>query len=462
MLTTTPFTDLSAQMAGRVVTARIPTGTPCGRSSTWRRDLRPAASRSRATRATSSPPSTTRARTGCGSRRRPPATTPARTASLDDALLVDVRELQDVSHRPRRPRVRVGAGVKWERVAPQLSELGPGRPARLVARRRHRRLLARRRHGLAGAQVRPADQQRHGDRAGHGGRAPAPASTPSTSPTCSGRCAAATATSAWSRRSSSRSTRSRSCTRARCSSRSSARPRCCTPGRELLPTLPDELMTWASLLQFPDAARSCPRPCAAARSPSSRRVPRRRGRRPRAAAPGARPRARPWTRSRWCRPSASATWRWTRPTRCRSRAPRPARRPAARGGRRPRRRGGPGLRARRWRWCSCATWAARWRARRRAPARGRRCPATFSLFALGVRRGRARRRRGRRGATSTSVERAVAPYRAGDYPNFVEEPADASGFFDADTWARLRQVKALYDPERPVQGQPPHPARRVS
>jgi hypothetical protein len=29
---------------------------------------------------------------------------------------------------------------------------------------------------------------------------------------------------------------------------------------------------------------------------------------------------------------------------------------------------------------------------------------------------------------------------------FVEEPADASGFFDADTWACLRLVKALYDP----------------
>jgi hypothetical protein len=44
------------------------------------------------------------------------------------------------------------------------------------------------------------------------------------------------------------------------------------------------------------------------------------------------------------------------------------------------------------------------------------------------------------------VERAVLPYRTGDYPNFVMQPADASSFFDADTWTRLRQVKALYDP----------------
>jgi len=36
--------------------------------------------------------------------------------------------------------------------------------------------------------------------------------------------------------------------------------------------------------------------------------------------------------------------------------------------------------------------------------------------------------------------------RVGDYPNFVEEPADASAFFDPATWARLRDVKAQWDP----------------
>ncbi len=41
---------------------------------------------------------------------------------------------------------------------------------------------------------------------------------------------------------------------------------------------------------------------------------------------------------------------------------------------------------------------------------------------------------------------AVAPQRVGDYPSFVEEPADASGFFDPATWTRLRRAKALYDP----------------
>ncbi|HYF27096.1 MAG TPA: FAD-binding oxidoreductase [Baekduia sp.] len=50
-----------------------------------------------------------------------------------------------------------------------------------------------------------------------------------------------------------------------------------------------------------------------------------------------------------------------------------------------------------------------------------------------------------RGALA-AAERAVLPYRAGDYPNFVEEPTDASRFFDEETWARLRAVKAAVDP----------------
>jgi len=44
--------------------------------------------------------------------------------ALDDALLVDVRHLQDVAIDPEQHRVRVGAGVKWERIAPLLSEHG--------------------------------------------------------------------------------------------------------------------------------------------------------------------------------------------------------------------------------------------------------------------------------------------------------------------------------------------------
>jgi len=71
-------------------------------------------------------------------------------------------------------------------------------------------------------------------------------------------------------------------------------------------------------------------------------------------------------------------------------------------------------------------------------------PGAFSMFALGVPEDE--RSAATNAAYLESVEDAVLPYRSGDYPNFVEEPADASGFFDADTWARLQQVKATYDP----------------
>jgi FAD binding domain len=49
-------------------------------------------------------------------------------------------------------------------------------------------------------------------------------------------------------------------------------------------------------------------------------------------------------------------------------------------------------------------------------------------------------------ASLETVQEALRPWRVGDYPNFVEEPTDASAFFDPDTWSRLREVKALYDP----------------
>jgi hypothetical protein len=47
---------------------------------------------------------------------------------------------------------------------------------------------------------------------------------------------------------------------------------------------------------------------------------------------------------------------------------------------------------------------------------------------------------------------AVEPGRAGHYPNFVEDPADASAFFDPATWGRLRDVKAEWDPHDVFKG----------
>lgn len=47
---------------------------------------------------------------------------------------------------------------------------------------------------------------------------------------------------------------------------------------------------------------------------------------------------------------------------------------------------------------------------------------------------------------------AVQGGRAGAYPSFVEEPADAAAFWEAETWQRLRTVKALYDPSDVFRG----------
>ena len=83
---------------------------------------------------------------------------------------------------------------------------------------------------------------------------------------------------------------------------------------------------------------------------------------------------------------------------------------------------------------------------RKAPGAGARAtlPGTVSQFALGVPEDEASA-----AAVQESLEAvkaALGRHRVGDYPNFVEEPADASAFFDADTWSRLREVKSLYDP----------------
>jgi FAD/FMN-containing dehydrogenase len=83
---------------------------------------------------------------------------------------------------------------------------------------------------------------------------------------------------------------------------------------------------------------------------------------------------------------------------------------------------------------------------RRSPGAGARAtlPGSVAILSLGVAEDEAA------ATTATAyldaVDRAVLPYRVGDYPNLVMKPADASSFFDADTWARLRHVKALYDP----------------
>jgi FAD/FMN-containing dehydrogenase len=83
---------------------------------------------------------------------------------------------------------------------------------------------------------------------------------------------------------------------------------------------------------------------------------------------------------------------------------------------------------------------------RRSPGAGARAtlPGTIGMISLGVPEDDRSAKTMR--AYLDAVDRAVAPYRSGDYPNFVEKPSDASAFFDAETWDRLRRVKRTYDP----------------
>src|SRR4051794_2234838 len=77
---------------------------------------------------------------------------------------------------------------------------------------------------------------------------------------------------------------------------------------------------------------------------------------------------------------------------------------------------------------------------RATPGAGARAtlPGDVSMFALGAVFDEPMRE-----AVDTAladVDSALQPYRAGYYANFVEEPADASAFFDPAAWARLRAV----------------------
>ncbi|HEX6025129.1 MAG TPA: FAD-binding oxidoreductase [Solirubrobacter sp.] len=45
-----------------------------------------------------------------------------------------------------------------------------------------------------------------------------------------------------------------------------------------------------------------------------------------------------------------------------------------------------------------------------------------------------------------TIDAVLSPHRAGEYINFAEEPADAARFYAPDVWERLREVKLRYDP----------------
>ena len=89
---------------------------------------------------------------------------------------------------------------------------------------------------------------------------------------------------------------------------------------------------------------------------------------------------------------------------------------------------------------------------RKSPGAGARAtlPGEVNMFALGVVIDE---------ETGRVIESAISglvgaahPYRAGYYPNFVEENADARNFWDEVTWTRLRKIKSEYDPTNLFRG----------
>ena len=441
MLTITPFETLSAQMSGRVVTPSDPDWDATRQVFNMATDLRPTAV---------ALPHDVRdvvaavdyARTN-GLRVAPQATGHNADAhgALDEALLVDVRELQEISIDVDARRVRVGAGVKWGRVAPQLSEHGlaalhgssPDVGVAGYSLGGGMGWLGRM-HGLQANSVTAielvtadgraihVDAEHEPDlfwalRGGNGNFGVATAIEFAVYPVEDLYAGvmffpferAAEVLHAWT---------------------------------ELVPTLPDEMMSWASLLQFPDA----PFVPETVRGGSFAVVY--------GAFLGSEPKGRSLLRPVRELGPAMDTFAMVAPAALGDMAmdppdPLPFVTNTALLSDLPRAgvddlvaavgpESGSNLAMVELRQLGGAF-------ARRTPGAGARAtlPGTLSLIALGVPENAETEAIAR--AYLESLDQAVRPYHVGDYANFVMEPTDASRFFDADTWARLRQVKALYD-----------------
>ena len=74
-----------------------------------------------------------------------------------------------------------------------------------------------------------------------------------------------------------------------------------------------------------------------------------------------------------------------------------------------------------------------------------RLPGEFVYFGIGLAADEAGEEATR--ASLHGVTDSLRPHRSGSYLNFEEDPADASSFYAADTYRRLRAVKADVDPD---------------
>jgi FAD/FMN-containing dehydrogenase len=442
MLTTTPFETLSAQLSGRVVTAADADWDATRQVFNLAMDLTPAAVA--LPRDVSDVIAAVDYARKSGLRVAPQATGHNADAhgALEDTLLVDVRELQEISIDADARQVRVGAGVKWGRVAPDLSELGlaalhgssPDVGVAGYSLGGGMGWLARK-YGLqansvtaielvtADGRAARVDEEHEPDlfwalRGGNGNFGVVTALEFAVYPLEELYAGvmffpfarASDVLHAWS---------------------------------ELVPTLPDEMMSWASLLQFPDAP-FVPEPV---RGGSFAVVY--------GAFLGSEAEGRALLRPVRDLAPAMDTFAMVAPVALREMAmdppdPLPFLITSALLGDLPHAavddlvsavgpESGSRLAMVELRQLGGALG-------RETPGAGARAtlPGSLSLVALGVPEDEPSEAAVK--ANLESLDRAVLPYRVGDYANFVMEPTDASRFFDADTWARLREVKALYDP----------------
>ena len=442
MLTTTPFETLATQMSGRVVTQSDPDWDAVRRVFNLAMDLSPAAVA--LPRDVSDVIAAVDYARASGLRVAPQATGHNADAhgALEDTLLVDVRELQEISIDSRARRVRAGAGVKWGSVAPQLSEHGL---AALHGSSRDVGIAGyslgggmgwlARKYGLqansvtaielvtADGRATRVDAEHEPDlfwalRGGNGNFGVVTAIEFAVYPVEELYAGvmffpferAAEVLHVWT---------------------------------ELVATLPDEIMSWASLLQFPDA----PFVPAAVRGGSFAVVY--------GAFLGSEAEGQALLRPVCDLGPAMDTFAMVPPAALGDMAmdppdPLPFVPSTALLSELPHdgveelvAAVGPGsgsnLALVELRQLGGALG-------RRPPGAGARAtlPGTLNLLALGVSEDEASEASVR--AYLEALDRAVAPYHIGDYANFVMKPTDASRFFDADTWSRLRQVKARHDP----------------
>ena len=448
MLTATPFTDLSAQMTGRVVADSDPDWDATRQVFNLAMDLQPAAVA--LPRDVSDVVAAVGYARDRGLRVAPQATGHNADAlgSLEDVLLVDVRELQEVSIDPGARRVRVGAGVKWERVTPQLSELGLaaqhgsspdvgitgyslGGGLGWLARKYGLQANSVTAMELVTADGRAVRVDAENDpelfwalRGGNGNFGVVTALEFDVYPVESLYAGvmffaferAGEVLHAWT---------------------------------ELLPTLPDEMMTWAKLLQFPDDP-DVPEPV---RGGSFTVLF--------GAFLGDEQEGRDLLRPLRDLGPEMDTFAVVPPAALGDMAmdppePLPLVSTTALLSDLPSAgvddlvsAAGPGS----------GSPLALVELRHMGGALGRRSagagaratlPGSLAMLSLGVAEDDSSAAYAR--TYLESVDRAVLPYRTGDYPNFVMEPTDASGFFDAVTWERLREVKAMYDPSDLFEG----------